>query len=894
MWKKFGTCLVLVIFGYFIYLEFSGDAEDSNDIVSAGKTVIEHKVNRIASKKVVASTGTVASAKTVRTFPAYKIRFRSKHIQPLDEGPSELEQCENWGVLTTIFEPSEAVRRMLYLTDWCLVIVGDKDKPMSYKLSTSFKTRMYFLNKTDQLLMDSRFVEELPWNSFGRKNIGYVYAMAHGARIIWDFDDDNTLKFWLNGAAPDPDLWIGTFVPQQNVNTLRVTEVTAVDSEIFFNPYPFLGAPSSKAWPRGFPLNRILKIHRNRWAFENKDMPFDEIGTLQSLADFQPDVDAIYRLTEGTPFYFNSSDISVMTDDSKVLLLSNKLYTPTNAQATIYFYKAFFTMYLPVTVSGRVSDIWRSYIGQTILSLYNIKTGFLRRPIVDQERNPHDYEADFSAERQLYTQTYSFVHYLNTWKQEQISTNSCQKRSVEDLMEELYIQIYERGFIEINDVFHMQKWLEALAENRAIKSTNGEPRLSKFSTKYHLGQSVTFQSAGELNTTCEVKDLESRHFWLPYCHEKRDDTMSMLASIGQKVTLAADTTNINIDALIKPEDIKVYKGKIPEFLQTCKWDGITTAQIVSESKLFFKTSNTLRDINTIVSSSHTPAIYHWLALQNNKHLLLVHDHRFSLGVCTAGAWQRVSEQLVELELAGRAHTTASVTIAVTGRYEYEHLRYFTGINSIKIVHNYVDLKWSGLTYAPEVPEVLLVGDRSKLDKMIKNELKDKNALKVVYQDDRYKTYSAADIQKHPAVIYFPSKVTSQRFSELYATAVPIFVPSPLYLRQHYGLGPDRSPISKLYCNKGAHMWSLVPKHPSVAHAYNPSAEFEYSPEAEMYWLQFSDFYEDPHIQFFDDINDMASKLEQLDLNSIHEAMELETEVKNIDMSSKWCEIIQNS
>ena len=90
------------------------------------------------------------------------------------------------------------------------------------------------------------------------------------------------------------------------------------------------------------------------------------------------------------------------------------------------------------------------------------------------------------------------------------------------------------------------------------------------------------------------------------------------------------------------------------------------------------------------------------------------------------------------------------------------------------------------------------------------------------------------------------------------------------------------------------MWSLVPKHPSVAHAYNPSAEFEYSPEAEMYWLQFSDFYEDPHIQFFDDINDMASKLEQLDLNSIHEAMELETEVKNIDMSSKWCEIIQNS
>ena len=27
--------------------------------------------------------------------------------------------------------------------------------------------------------------------------------MAHGAKVIWDFDDDNILNFWVPGAAPD-------------------------------------------------------------------------------------------------------------------------------------------------------------------------------------------------------------------------------------------------------------------------------------------------------------------------------------------------------------------------------------------------------------------------------------------------------------------------------------------------------------------------------------------------------------------------------------------------------------------------------------------------------------------------------------------------------------------
>ena len=35
-----------------------------------------------------------------------------------------------------------------------------------------------------------------------------------GAKIIFDFDDDNLLKFWLKEASPDPALDIDNYGPK--------------------------------------------------------------------------------------------------------------------------------------------------------------------------------------------------------------------------------------------------------------------------------------------------------------------------------------------------------------------------------------------------------------------------------------------------------------------------------------------------------------------------------------------------------------------------------------------------------------------------------------------------------------------------------------------------------
>jgi len=39
------------------------------------------------------------------------------------------------------------------------------------------------------------FVGYLPRNTFGMNNVGYLFAISMGAKVTFDFDDDNLLKF---------------------------------------------------------------------------------------------------------------------------------------------------------------------------------------------------------------------------------------------------------------------------------------------------------------------------------------------------------------------------------------------------------------------------------------------------------------------------------------------------------------------------------------------------------------------------------------------------------------------------------------------------------------------------------------------------------------------------
>lgn len=128
---------------------------------------------------------------------------------------------------------------------------------------------------------------------------------------------------------------------------------------------------------------------------------------------------------------------------------------PFNAQCLVTHYSSIFGLYLPINIHGRVSDIWRSYFIQALQKDLGQYVAFTKAYIT-QIRNAHNYLADFNSEIPLYTQATELVKFIVAW-QSSAST-------LEERMEELAIDFYERGYLEIEDVFGIQHWISDLIQ----------------------------------------------------------------------------------------------------------------------------------------------------------------------------------------------------------------------------------------------------------------------------------------------------------------------------------------------------------------------------------------------------------------------------------------------
>ncbi len=167
------------------------------------------------------------------------------------------------------------------------------------------------------------------------------------------------------------------------------------------------------------------------------------------MANHDPDVDAIFRLTHPLPFDFLQS--------RPPLYISPTSFAPYNAQATLHYYHALWSLYLPVTVHGRISDIWRGYVTQRLLR--DIGGGLVfMSPIVTQFRNAHNYLADFQSEEPLYTRTSQLIEDLMAWRSD--------LPTFPGRLEALWVMLYERGYIGISDVSTMQHWINDLINLR--------------------------------------------------------------------------------------------------------------------------------------------------------------------------------------------------------------------------------------------------------------------------------------------------------------------------------------------------------------------------------------------------------------------------------------------
>ena len=276
-------------------------------------------------------------------------------------------------VVTTIFPPSAGVKAIAHAVRTSasdtFYVIGDAKTPHDWQCQG-----VVFLSLDEQRKLPFRSASLIPENSYTRKMIGYLLAAASGFAWIRETDDDNHPY----GKFFDP-------VPARIRGRLFAGESSG--DQCWVNVYSFFS--DRFIWPRGFPLARVRGS-----VFEPARLEltreFSGPFVFQALADGDPDVDSIYRLTSA-----DQSQVVFAKHDP--LVLPRDTWSPFNSQATTWPRALLPLMYLPATCSFRMTDIWRSLIAQRLMHVMNIPL-VITSATVFQDRNSHNLMSDFRDE----------------------------------------------------------------------------------------------------------------------------------------------------------------------------------------------------------------------------------------------------------------------------------------------------------------------------------------------------------------------------------------------------------------------------------------------------------------------------------------------------------------
>lgn len=323
-----------------------------------------------------------------------------------------MENVKKSIVITSIFNPTQAVHKFADNKDYELIVVGDKKTPQNWQCDG-----VVFLGVENQEV--DNFSKMLPYNHYCRKMLGYLHAFKTGAEIIVDTDDDN---------IPYDDWNFPEFEGNKKV----------IEADLgFINIYQLYS--NEYIWPRGLPL-QYLQHNKD---FQNKIIEKEiKVGIWQGLADGEPDVDAVFRMVFPKSVKFTSNEHYV---------LDKKTITPFNSQNTAFVKELFPLLYLPTYVTFRYTDILRGLVAQPIMWAKNYHLGFTGATVW-QERNAHNLFKDFISEVPMYTTAHKVVDIVESV----ISSNN----SILDNMLLGYEALLKEEIVTKEELVTLEAWLK--------------------------------------------------------------------------------------------------------------------------------------------------------------------------------------------------------------------------------------------------------------------------------------------------------------------------------------------------------------------------------------------------------------------------------------------------
>ena len=289
-------------------------------------------------------------------------------------------------VITTINQPSAQILYYSKLKNWDLIIVGNSDtNDLLYK-----NLNCIYLDLNDQKRLFPTVYDKIPLKSYNRKMFGYLYAIKNKYTVIYDTIEDNQYSKNLDD-----------FLQNDNSRSLK-----CCSSNGFVNLYK--NYTNQNIWPRGIPPEHTSVNHTCEL---NEDIPNLKVSIIQGLVNNNPDVDAFYRIN----INYNDNYKSFIFENNNEfdVILNKNSICPFNAQNTFWIDSdMFYTLYLPITVSPRYTDILRGFIA--LYQLWkNNKTIKFTHPNSIQELIEHDLQTDYEHEIIMYQTVENVINILN-------------------------------------------------------------------------------------------------------------------------------------------------------------------------------------------------------------------------------------------------------------------------------------------------------------------------------------------------------------------------------------------------------------------------------------------------------------------------------------------------
>ena len=395
--------------------------------------------------------------------------------------------CSKWAVVALLSEPLELTKTMHLLAsqpDWCLVVVT-VDNNFSPTTTSTGTSNIHWitperLEKNIEFSKENAFLQMLitsyPEEIFSfhsshalRRNLGYLYAISHGATSILE----------LEGSLLLEDQRAVQKIDTPNLQNTKVVSL----AKFLFHPYPLLNLKQqeSRHSAKGMKTTSYFQdpLTHGEVAYE-LDIMVGNNNKATSPSTWFPN-----RSGEGRPSFMRpisphsgiiqfipSEKPSSPTSFDEHAQQHNSLLAPPHAispyiaQATLYTQTAFWALLLPTSIPKEWAACWRAHVASCLFRdvkdfqlIYSSIPGLHLNKLLDQHEAIIQSGTATSSSHRINSPEglVALVEYLLEWKSLEVS--------VAKRMEQLWMDLSKQGFLQKKDVNMVQAWLGTLKDD---------------------------------------------------------------------------------------------------------------------------------------------------------------------------------------------------------------------------------------------------------------------------------------------------------------------------------------------------------------------------------------------------------------------------------------------